>query len=825
MSIAIPPKLAAKAGPIGPGSGPLLTEFPLSAYAKPSAQKKMQKAWALSFEVPWIAAAEDAITERFAGVEWHLEDENDDAIDDAYPNQDAQLARTLIEKPAANLPVGAAFYRSDLWALTARAMGICGSSFIFLDQPERVARTPAAMLPIAPWRMSPNEDSQGNLLTWQIDKTQTSPGIEVSLEQILHYKLRPNFAGHFGVGLVESALRKAQITTGLDDHIGLVLSGGGRLSGILSPKTGIVGGDEILQMERDWRTIVEQSDAAKRLQLVRAPIQFDRTTLTPDELKIRDLMVGSRDDLLALWGVPLSIIGGSTPAGLNSGDTRKYDEAAIWQGPIHHRLNVFREITQYQLLDRWRDLGVTIELEIDEPEFDDDSPRYDLLGKSVNVALTDDERRALIGKEPLPNGLGLMVRLPATIVESFAVPSVDETPSITTTVLGRAAQQQLTSGDSAMLAAGETKAALHPRVQPLHQALIRIRNHMASKVTPRLQSSVAQVLTDQRHDIAARLREHADHVTKNPRDTSTWFDKGWDAKLHKALVPHLTVMAEAVVAQVHDVLPAKPHKAGPVGAVERTLNRGAARVTGINETTRAKIQEAIIRGLEDGLSVLDVADLIEESGTVGGLEMGALFDEYRAEMIARTELMDAYNGAAIGSYSDAGITQVEAIDGDGDEECAARDGQTFGIDEADAIEDHPNGTLDWVPVIGEEVAIEGKAAVSAPVPVTTPQNFNFNFPEGMVRVEHHAGDVHVAAAEPQIIPPAQIDVHVPDQPAPIVNTVVNVPETPAPIVNVAGDTHIVNVPEPSVTVVDVKPTRKVIDRDRTGTITGIHEEN
>src|SRR5258706_4482640 len=128
MSIAIPPRLApVKAGPSGPGPGPLLTELPLSRYGQPSPQKKMQKAWALSFEVPWIAAAEDAINERFSGVEWHLEDENDEPIDDAYPNADAQDARMLIEKPASNLQVGAPFYRSDLWALTSPAIGICGS--------------------------------------------------------------------------------------------------------------------------------------------------------------------------------------------------------------------------------------------------------------------------------------------------------------------------------------------------------------------------------------------------------------------------------------------------------------------------------------------------------------------------------------------------------------------------------------------------------------------------------------------------------------------------------------------------------------------------
>ena len=79
-----------------------------------------------------------------------------------------------------------------------------------------------------------------------------------------------------------------------------------------------------------------------------------------------------------------------------------------------------------------------------------------------------------------------------------------------------------------------------------------------------------------------------------------------------------------------------------------------------------------------------------------------MFDEYRAEMIARTELMSSYNDATLGSYTDADVTQVQAIDGDGDEECAARDGQTFDIDEADGIEDHPNGTLDWVPILPDE---------------------------------------------------------------------------------------------------------------------------
>jgi hypothetical protein len=81
------------------------------------------------------------------------------------------------------------------------------------------------------------------------------------------------------------------------------------------------------------------------------------------------------------------------------------------------------------------------------------------------------------------------------------------------------------------------------------------------------------------------------------------------------------------------------------------------------------------------------------------IESATTFDEYRAELIGRTELMTAYNEAALGSYGEAGVGMVEAIDGDADEVCAARMGNFYTLDQAELEEEHPNGTLDWVPVI------------------------------------------------------------------------------------------------------------------------------
>jgi hypothetical protein len=254
----------------------------------------------------------------------------------------------------------------------------------------------------------------------------------------------------------------------------------------------------------------------------------------------------------------------------------------------------------------------------------------------------------------------------------------------------------LTASDSASLAAGETtqgKATLHPRVAPLHASLVKLRTRIQQAVTPRLRTSVASVLAEQKAEVIARIRASEAHIRANPKDASAWWDKPrWDKRLTEAMQGHLAGVADTISGHIAEVLTPKEGKADPV---LRVLTRGAARVTGINDTTRDAIASVLATSIEEDGTIQDAIDAIE------GL---TFFDEYRSELIARTELMDAYNASALGAYGDFGVTQVQAIDGDGDEECADRDGQTFDIEEADSIEDHPNGTLDWVPVLAEEAA-------------------------------------------------------------------------------------------------------------------------
>jgi phage portal protein BeeE len=702
----------------GPGAAAMMTLAPLWTATQADPHSFMRQAQQVYLSNPWVFAAEEAISGKFASTEWHLEDQDDVEIDGTYPSEAARRCLDLFEKPQANLDVGSKLTRRELWHIVSRDMGIPGSSFWLMDQQDGLAGTPLALLYINPVRMTPAEDAQGNLTGWVLDyRHAQGTGIPLRLDEVLHFKLAPPIAGHFGIGKVQAAMTKVSLSRLADGHASDTLASGGRLAGVISAKTGGSIPDAIYQqLTRDLRTVADSPNAAKKMTVIQGPVDFKRTAATPIEIGLLELMTQSKEDILAIWGVPLSQIGGVTPAGLNSGDVRKYDEAALQQNAVHPRLVAFWETLQYQLVDRWQKLGADLHLELEEPEFDDDSPRYDLLGKSQTLMMDNDTRRGLIGIDPIdpkilgPSGgpLGLEYWIPGTLVQvagpGAGADAAHATASPTEAALGRVPES---TSPSASLAAGETSAGGQTgKAAPIRVSMTRLRAHVEKTMEPRLRAAVAKFLVGQRAEIAEKVRAKSAHLASKPGDQAAWWNaKQWDNRLRSALLPHLGGIAGVVSAQVRELLPAAktPAPAGkalplPIAEpdlfVERVLasvlTKGGARITNINRTTRDAVQGLIDQGVRDGLSPAAMGDLIESATT---------FDEYRAELIGRTELMTAYNEAALGSYGEAGVGMVEAIDGDADEVCAARMGNFYTLDQAELEEEHPNGTLDWVPVI------------------------------------------------------------------------------------------------------------------------------
>lgn len=723
----------AKAGPVGPGAGVLMTEYTLPTVLGQDPNQRMQKYMKLGTEVDWVRAAERIIGGRISSCAWHLEDPDGDRIDEDWDGSPLALELVnVLENPQADLPligpdgVGRRQSRRQQVILTSRHMGVAGNSAWFFDRLDG-NNAPHAILYIRPDRLTPAVNKAGVLTGWVLDKRPGDPGIPLPLEQVRLFQLTPPDVGIWGPGLIESSMAKA-INNGLvDRHYTALLSAGGRISGILSPKEGAITDDNVYQqMVRDWRNVTEQPESARRLQIVRAPVEFTSTVQSVGEMQIIDLMYHNRDALLALWGVPLSMLGGSVSSGgLNSGDSRKYDEAALWQGAVQDRLTEFAEGYQ-SICDQWESaIGFAPKFVWDPPEFDDELPNFEKLAKAATTPLRNKERRAIIGLDPFNDPLlDNAIWMPSTIVamamgtdeETGKIPEGDipgeKEPPPAPVIMGPPDPDNPTPPGVGKPPAGTPPGkppapGQQPPAPPGARAAVKgrlsdIRDEWDSRVTPKLRDAVAEFLREQRDTLVERVVKNWDAIARHRgTDESMWLpDLGkWDSRLMDTLRPALQGMAAAVEEDITANFErgkkadtqARAYALGDAdtGAVMHVLTRGAGKVTNINEYTRAGLRVLIGKAIEDGLSPREAGDLVEAwSG----------FDEYRAERIARTEMMFAYNQAALHTYGEYGVTHVEAIDGDEDEECAARNGQVYPITEAQNIDDHPNGTLDWVPV-------------------------------------------------------------------------------------------------------------------------------
>jgi phage portal protein BeeE len=731
--------IAAKAV-TGPGTLSLMWDSPLSSLSR-NPNRLMLEAQSLYYQ-PWVHVAEQAVVNRMIRLPWHLEDEEGETFDgESNPEQRALL--NLIERPNKRQT------RRQLWGITLRHMGLCGNAFWYLDQRDLLAGTPLAIMYINPARMTPALDSGKNVVGWVLDGPDNpvtgsdgNPGVPLDVEEVIHFRLdEPDF-GVWGIGIAQAAQRKVELSRITDGYIGQVLGTGGRITGIIAPKDDRTQftDDEFMALGNEWRRIVEDPQAAKRLQIMKKPIELVQTSMSPRDLLLPDVAKMSRDDTLAMWGVPLSSVGIPTPAGLNSGEKGKYDEAAMYEGAVQPRGESFREKVQYEFLDRFAGLGLSAQLVIEFPTFDDLAPLYDNADKAKIIPRRIDEARESVGLDPLDPAiygkLGEQIIIDQSIVflkEDEPEPEPQPLPTPPEPVV-----DEVSTDDEEDVVEGKAD---------IRKPLLGLRHKMEVQWEPRIRQAVQDVLTEQRRFISSKLP----HISAKPSDTTWWNEKREQRRFMVALDPLIEELT-AEVAGGTARLAKKPRKAD-TSIYDYVRAKVGERITGINATTREKVQKLVAEGIEQGMSPQDLGSALKES---------AAFDAARADMIARTETAYAYNDSAIQSYLSLDVEQVQVIDGDKDAECAHADGATWSMDEALSNPiSHPNCTRDFIPVV---------KAVVEPNPMlilAEAMKASMDRPPAVINVT--TPDVHVTTppvnftAPPITVPPAQVNVTLPEQ--------------------------------------------------------------
>jgi hypothetical protein len=131
--------------------------------------------------------------------------------------------------------------------------------------------------------------------------------------------------------------------------------------------------------------------------------------------------------------------------------------------------------------------------------------------------------------------------------------------------------------------------------------------------------------------------------------------------------------------------------------VQWSSQRAAELVKGVSETTRQELRKFLSAEIDKVQSPVDIAENIRK-------HFGE-WPTWKADRLARTEAMMAYNQATLLAYQAAGVKKVKAHDAavpqQSDPHCIQRDGRVFTIAQAfkEQQDEHPNGTLFWSPVV------------------------------------------------------------------------------------------------------------------------------
>lgn len=693
----------------------------------------------------WVAAAERAIIGRILQVPYRIEDPDGETVTAETHAAAADLLNILGDLSEIGGPISvtqaSTSTRRNLWSKTLRHTGLCGFTGWAKDEREVLVGTPRRVLYVNPWRWSPAVTTDGEMVGWFIDHPDnplTPPGaraVPLTLEEVVIFRLDPDDDSVFGYGIAEAANDQIGLNRLATGQASSTLAVGGRLTGIVHPVAGPgaveISDDKWESLIRDWRNLSNDPYSAKRLQIVRAPVEFEQMAASPTDLQLRELLTGSKEDILNAWSVPTSQIGIAGAAGLNSGEARADDAEVLWEGACKPRLDAFREGLQ-TVLNEWEPrLGFRPTVVFDLPTFDDQEPAAKVADLTKGLPLTNDERRAQLGYDPLTDAvLGAQVWLPTSLVP-VGLDTIEAKPGV----------GEMSESESS----GKAESTLRATVER------RWLGDMTRTVTA--------LLEEMRDSITDIIEKRWDLVSRKPGDESIWWNESrWQREWNAALGPVYTGIAD----QSSVGASAKVGKADPIADVtDAVVRNGAARITGINTTTRRLVADIIRRGISEGQGPGDVATTLRDSGAFAGS---------RADLIARTETMLAYNEASLGTYARHGVEFVDALDGDQDDECASRVANNpWPVADAYGQQDHPNGTLDWAPVVER-----GKAEPKSP-------EIHVYVPESAVTV----APAPVRVETPVYVEPTPVHV----DPTPILvdaPVTVNVPEGKAPVVNVAA---------------------------------------
>jgi len=630
--------------------------------------EKQEIFWDIFNKEAWVAAAVREIKTWVMAKGWRLkpvvEEPDEDQLRKAEeflgsPNPDDTFD-DLLEDAVTDLEI----FGDAFWELARK-----------VEEDGTITKELGAIYSMDTVRMSIKADVNGNIEGFHQTKENQDKDF-FPRKDILHFKLQARGRNLFGRSPLSSL--KLPIETDLWAQIynREFFKNNGTPSIVITVDEN-VGDEQFEEIKAALDTFKGAAQAHQNL-LLWGNVKFDKLSTTPKEMSFPELRRMSREEILAVYGVPPGLIGiievGNIGAGSGDFQMEKFLNGVI--KPLQRKLSgrVNRVILR-------RELGVTdYEFEFIQEDVPADLDRARSEVAKFKGGLTKrNESRASLGLPPVEGG------------DEFATPSVQ--------------------GLSDPLGLESKAASPEPRKNPI-PGIPNIEGGVQ-----KISASIITLLEKWRDRILVRF----DRLTKQDIDTDEILSDIKSEEAAGVLVAGLATTSrsgiQAAAELGGDSSAAIFARARP--ALEQQAREWAVPFT---DRTRLEIIDIIdkgtlagkpvpeirrdIQGYFDRPLVIDVAPVIDEDGNVVRKGHTRTMGQTEwAQMTARSQGSEAANESALISYSAAGVEEVKwktAPTGVDPEICAPRNNRVWRIDDPSRPripkDSHNNCRCHWAPV-------------------------------------------------------------------------------------------------------------------------------
>lgn len=507
------------------------------------------------------------------------------------------------------------FTGKQFWKLLQKYIDITGEAYIYLEserelfQPEKVK----AMHLLQPDRVKINFNKEGTDIVNYEYTTDTKTFIYLP-EQVIRVFEPDPLCPLRGVSLLRSGLRQIDTDNQLTELQMRVIRNGGHIGGVFRFKDKLTS-DQLKQLEEKYAEKYSEAKNSGKPLFLGGDAEWLKTALSPIELGFIESKKLTLDDIATLTGVPRALLARPSDETFSNADAAQN---------IFLRDTIKPLIQQLVTILDWRLIPDEFDLDFVDPTPENrEEIRKDLQTASQVYAISTNEKREILGLEPIPDGDEILV--------PFSV-----------TPLGKSLTQDTTEEKKV-----KTVEFQHPLKDPIKR---KVWGEIQYKRLDRRQARLRKVLRDyfeeQKKRIVSQIEGRRSFKVK------ALVDQVFDSKLEislasRTVLPLLRQMMIDAGQDTFEILDVGVQFT-MTSQLESWLDKRVDTFSHtINETTFNKLKSEFEESFDKNETRQQLIKRIEN-----------VYDEYtesRAATIARTEVHGAVQTATEEAYKEAGI--------------------------------------------------------------------------------------------------------------------------------------------------------------------------